>query len=103
MRKYNLPVSLTEKEKVIGGILNINQFAWIISGIVLGLAVFIISYFVINLFVAIILGLGYGVTGFPFAFYKKNGLTLFEYLSRKRKFNKKSKRLMNIRKGGDIC
>ena len=43
MRKYYIPPTIKEKEKIIGGILTLGQFAFLITGLVIGivLAVFI--------------------------------------------------------------
>ena len=47
---------------------------------------------IIALIIALPCGLGIGI---PFAFYKKEGLSLMEYLILKRGFKKKSKHLVN--------
>jgi len=98
MRMYTVPPDTKEKEKVIGGILNINQFFWILSGLVLGALVFASLFHVIGGTPALIVGFVFCFTGVPFAFYKKKGLTLYQYLKWKRKFKKKTKKLPNIRK-----
>lgn len=94
MRKYYIPPTIKEKEKIIGGILTLGQFAFLITGLVIGivLAVFI---FVItdSIEMAIILFLTGLSSGVPFAFYKKNGLTLLQYIKYKRKFVAKEKKL----------
>lgn len=99
MRVYNVPPNMNEKEKIIGGLLNINQFFWILGGLVFGASTFAVLFTLtkiagLSLFVAGI----FCLSGAPFALYKKKGLTLFEYLTLKRKFKKKVKKLPNQRK-----
>lgn len=90
---------MNEKEKVIGGILNINQFFWVLGGLVLGATVFGLFFTVTGMGgFSLFVGGVFCLSGTPFALYKKNGLTLFEYIVRKRKFKKKVKKLPNQRK-----
>lgn len=98
MRMYQIPPNMREKEKVIGGILNINQFFWILTGLILGALVFAITFGILGGTFAIILGVIFCFTGVPFAVYKKNGLTLFEFLKYRQKFKKKTKKLPNRKK-----
>lgn len=88
-----------EKEKVIGGILNINQFFWILTGLVVGASTFG-TVFALTGIGGLSLALGglLCLSGAPFALYKKNGLTLYQYIVLKRKFKKKVKKLPNQRK-----
>ena len=96
MRSYTIPADINEKEKIIGGILNINEFLWVLSGFVLGLIVFAALTPLLGQ-AAIVVGALVVPTGVPFVLVKKEGLTLFEYLKRKREFKSKVKRLPNIR------
>lgn len=89
---------MNEKEKIIGGILNLNQFFWVLGGLIIGAVVFALSFPVVGGTLSLILGALFCLTGIPFAVYKKNGLTLYQYITYKRKFNKKVKKLPNIRK-----
>jgi hypothetical protein len=90
---------MNEKEKVIGGILNLNQFFWILAGLVLGASVFALFFSLTRLGgLSLFIGAIFCLSGIPFAIYKKKGLTLYEYLTRKRKFKKKVKKLPNQRK-----
>jgi hypothetical protein len=99
MRVYTVPPDMKEKEKIIGGILNINQFFWILGGLVLGASVFALTFTLTKMGgFSLTLGGLFCLTGVPFALYKKNGLTLFQYITRKRKFKKKVKHLPNKRK-----
>lgn len=101
MRPHPVPPDMKEKEKVIGGLLNINQFFWVLGGLILGAIVFASTF---SLFGkgSLVLALPFCLTGLPFALYKKNGLTLYQYLYYKRKFKKKVHKLPNIRKEVDF-
>ena len=96
MAVYFMPPDVREKEKIVGGLFTWNQAGWLVGGFVLGLTTFVIMFSVSNvawlsLFFAILMG---SLT-LPFVFVKRSDLTLFQYLMRKRKFNKKSKHLIN--------
>jgi hypothetical protein len=98
MRVYQIPPDMNEKEKVIGGILNINQFFWVLGGLILGAIVFAGVFLILGAQIGAVMGLLACLSGFPFVIYKKNGLTLYQYLTYKRKFNNKVQKLANIRK-----
>lgn len=89
---------MNEKEKIIGGILNLNQFFWVLGGLILGASIFAMMFTVVGGTFALMLAFFFSLTGLPFALYKKNGLTLYQYLTRKRRFNKKAKFLPNKQK-----
>lgn len=94
----NVPADVREKEKIIGGMLTIGQFAWVIGGFVLGLASLAGLYMLTKTFlIAGPVGLMFACSGLPFAFYKKNGVDLPIYLIRKSKFKKKKHKLINKR------
>lgn len=99
MRVYVVPPDMNEKEKVIGGILNINQFFWILGGLILGAVVFAICFNLIGGTPALVVAGFCCLTGIPFVVFKKNGLTLYQYITYKQKFKRKTKKLPNIRKG----
>lgn len=94
MRTCRVPPDINEKEKVIGGILDINQFFWLLGGLLLGAGVFLICSSFMGKF-ALIPGGVFSLTGVPFVLIKPQDLTLFEYLKRKRVFKKKVKYLPN--------
>jgi len=89
---------MNEKEKVIGGILNINQFFWILGGLIVGALMFACLFPITGGTVALVIGFLFCFTGLPFAIYQKNGLTLYRYIYLKRKFKKKVQKLPNKRK-----
>lgn len=97
-RTYKVPPNMRIKEKIIGGILNINQFAWLAGGLLLGGVAFISLFPLIGAIPSVIVAILIIPVGTPFAFYKKNELTLFQYITLKRKFNKKTHKLPNKRK-----
>lgn len=98
-REYRIPADIHEKEKVIGGILTFGQFGWICMGAGIGIALFIFNYLTFkNAPLSLIMGLIGISTGLPFAFLKKGNLPLAIYFERKRNFNKKNKKIINIRK-----
>lgn len=94
MRKYYIPPTIKEKEKIIGGILTLGQFAFLIVGLIIGLALAIFIFAITkSIEMAVILFITGLSTGVPFAFYKKNGLTLVQYIKYKKKFIGKEKKL----------
>lgn len=97
MRSYSVPPDMNEKEKVIGGILDLYQFFWILGGLLIGALVFIALFPVFGRG-SLFFGILFSLSGVPFVVIKKEGLTLFEYLKRKKRFEKKSKYLPNKRK-----
>ena len=95
---YSVPADVREKEKIIGGLLTLGQFAWVGGGVLLGLASLAGMYMMTGTFIiAGPVGLMFACSGLPFAFYKKNGVDLPVYLVRKAKFKRKSKKLINKR------
>lgn len=97
-RTYDVPPDTSEKEKAIGGILTFGQFGWLIGGVVLGLLVYLVVYTITQ--TAIIGGffaVPVALTGVPFAFYKKYEMSLLKYLITKKKFESKTKELINKR------
>ncbi|MFF2531590.1 PrgI family protein [Brevibacillus sp. NPDC058079] len=98
MSSYQVPPDMNEKEKVIGGILNINQFFWVLGGLLIGAGAFALFAQIFGAAISLILAIPICLIGTPFAIYKKNGLTLYQYLTYKRKFKNKVHKLPNIRK-----
>lgn len=97
-RVYTVPADVREKERIIGGILTMGQFAWIVGGFLVGLASLSGVYLLTKTFViATPVGIMFAGTGLPFAFYKKNGVELPVYIKRKIKHSKKTHKLINKR------
>lgn len=97
MRSYSVPPDVNEKEKIIGGVLDLHQFFWILGGLLIGTLVFILLFPVFGKF-SLIFGVIFSFSGVPFVVVKKEGLPLFEYYKRKKSFDKKTKQLPNKRK-----
>ncbi|MCC0727207.1 PrgI family protein [Clostridioides sp. ZZV14-6045] len=100
MPRVNLmPPDTNEEEKAIGGLITFNQFFWLLGGFVLGIITYLIIIYSIKLqFIAIPMAIIVFLSSAPFAFFKKHDMPLFKYLSIKRKYNKKNKKLINRRK-----
>lgn len=99
MRKYYIPPTIKDKEKIIGGILTLGQFMFLIVGLVIGLVLGVLLYTLTkSIEIAIIAILAGLATGVPFAFYRKNGLTLTQYIKYKKRFIMKEKKLPKRRK-----
>lgn len=96
--KYKVPADMNIKEKIIGGVLTINQFGWLMLGLLIGGGVFACIFKLLGGVPAIICGLLVAPIGVPFAFCKKKELTLFRYLYLKREFKKKRKKIIYQRK-----
>lgn len=96
---YNLSPDVNGDEKAIGGILTFKQFFWLLAGFVIGLILFAIMFLVTKdiTFSIFFILIGIGLMC-PFAFIRKYDMTLFTYLKYKGKFQKKNKKLINMRK-----
>lgn len=95
MSLYVVPPDMKEKEKIVGGVLTIAQFAWLMLGLVVTGAIFALLFGLMKGY-ALILALPPGLAlGLPFAFYKKEELTLFRYLYLKSRHKRKNKSLPN--------
>jgi len=102
MATYIVPPDMKEKEKIVGGVLMISQFAWLMLGLLIAGIIFILLFSLMGIY-SLIIAFPIGLSiGLPFAFYKKNELTLFQYLTLKSKFEKKRKALPNLRSGGKL-
>ncbi|MBQ3420511.1 MAG: PrgI family protein [Romboutsia sp.] len=71
-RIHNVPADVREKEKIVGGLLTIGQFAWVLAGFLLGLASLAGTFLLTkSLWLSIPVGAMFSLTGLPFAFFKK--------------------------------
>ena len=93
----SIPPDMKEKEKIVGGLLNINQLLWVIAGGVFGAILFGMTFLLFSslIFSIILFVLGL-VTSLPFVFYKRNDLTLYQYLKYSYDFKMKTKELPNV-------
>lgn len=98
MAVYQVPPDMKEKEKIIGGLLNINQLLWLIAGFAIGATVFVMLFSFIGGIPALVIGGVFSLTTTPFIFVKKQDLTLFQYYRYKFAFKRKNHYLPNKRK-----
>lgn len=99
MPVYQVPPDTTQKEKVIGGLLDWTQFFWLLAGFASGmLTAFIVYYLTQSIPASGILAIFIFGLFVPFALVKKLEMPLFTYLMRKRALKKKTKKLINMRK-----
>ena len=95
-RTYEVPPDTSEKEKAIGGILTFIQFGWLIGGLVIAMLVFLLFYVPTRSYLlGGIFAVPVALIGVPFAFYKKYEMSFITFLLTKRKFDSKTKQLLN--------
>lgn len=94
MRNYYIPPEADEKEKIIGGIMTNGQLIIVVAGALLGAGFVGLTFNFIGAF-SLVPGILLASISVPFAFYKKDGLSLITIIRRRRKFNAKSKFLVN--------
>jgi hypothetical protein len=95
-RTYRMSADTSEKEKVIGGILTAAQGGWLALGGGIIAIILVTLAQIIPAAVALVIALPPGLlVGLSFAFYKKEGLTLFQYITLNHKFKSKSKIMLN--------
>ena len=93
---YKVSADISEKEKVIGGILTAMQGVYIGIGILITAFFFYVLQKALPNGVALIIGLFPGILfGYFFAFHKVGGLDFVTYLIYKRDMKKKTKQLQN--------
>lgn len=95
-RLYKVSADTSEKEKIIGGVLTLEQGIYLAVGGLMSTGFFLslmkVMPAMVALFVATVPG---AVFGLAFAFYQVEQLPLMSYLIYKRKFSKKSDYLIN--------
>lgn len=91
---HAMPPDTREKEKIIGGIMDIYQFGFFIAGL-LGCAIVTVSLFKYISWGSLLLGLPLIAVGCLFAFFKVGEMRLFTYLRYKIKYSKKTKCYVN--------
>lgn len=101
MQTYDMPPDTREKEKVIGGVLNINQFGWIVGGLIILLVIILTTYKFLGI-ISVFVGLPFVIIGIMFAVRKKNDMTYFQYLRYKRRYKKTIKYYINKQKRNGI-
>ncbi len=94
MRRYTIPPTIKEKEKVVGGILTMFEFLSLLLGVILALISYVFLSKVSHI-VGIIVGIVMLIISVSVAFVKIKGYSLLKYTILKIKFNKKDKILIN--------
>lgn len=98
MAIYHIPPDMKEKERIIGNVLTLNQFFWLLGGFGIGMVGFVFTFTLfhslpVSIFMLIV-GMGLSL---PFVFYKRGDLTLYQYITRRHRFLKKNHHLINKR------
>ena len=94
---YSVPASTNEKEKIVGGILTLNEVIWVGFGVLVFFIFSLLFFSSLKLF-SLLVGL---ILGSPFAAFgivKIHGVSLMTYIKRKRAFKKLNKRLPKKRR-----
>lgn len=86
--RHQVPADVRGKEKIIAGLLDIYQTLWIVCPLIIGAVVLLALFKILGLFSFVIV-IPIWVSGIPFALYKKEELSLFEYLKLKYQAKKK--------------
>ncbi len=95
-RVYRLSADTSEKEKAVGGILTFAQAGWVVLGLVVFAGAFTFLARIMDPSSALILAIIPGAAlAVPFAFWKRDGLTLTQYLIWDVKFHLRKKHLVN--------
>lgn len=95
-RLYKVSADTSEKEKAVGGILTFNQAGWLVLGLLIFGAIFLLVAQVLPPVLGLIIGAPPGIGfGCLFAFYRKEDIPFFTYLTYQRSFKKKSKQMVN--------
>jgi len=94
MQIYDMPPDTREREKIVGGIFDLYQLAWIAGGAVL-YAFHAIIMFRFFSYLSLVVGLVFIVWGFVFAIKKKDDLPYPRYLWLKFKHKRKTKYFVN--------
>lgn len=92
---YSMPPDTREREKIVGGILDITQLAWLLAGAGLYVINALIMFRFFGVF-ALIFGLIFIIWGAVFAFKKKDEMPYPTYLFLKIRFRHKKKFYINM-------
>lgn len=95
MIQHQMPPDTREREKIIGGLLDLGQLLWMLLGAGF-FGIFLFIFFPLLGMFSLILGLPFLIVGLCFAFKKVNNLTLFQYLKLKREYKHKVKGFANF-------
>lgn len=90
-----MPPDTREKEKIIGGIMDITQFSFVCAGLVICASITVALFKFVS-WLGFFLGFPFIVLGLVFAFKRVEEMTLYSYLKYKRRFKKKTKEYINV-------
>lgn len=97
MRQYDMPADTREKEKSIGGVLTFEQGGCIGGGTVIGFGfLLLMAKLTGTIIVGIIFLIPFPILGVVLAFKKKMDMPIYRYWLLKRKFDKKTHKLVHI-------
>lgn len=95
MTEFKTPTDISEKEKIVGGLLTAGQLIWIAVGVGITVGVGLLLSGImggVGFIIGAILGLP---TGIVFAFYKPHKIPMMQYLKLKMARRKNSPKLPN--------
>ena len=95
MTEFKTPTDISEKEKIVGGLLTAGQLIWIAVGVGITVGVGLLLSGImggVGFIIGAILGLP---TGILFAFYKPHKIPMMQYLKLKMARRKNSPKLPN--------
>lgn len=103
-RSYKMSADTREEEKILGGILTAKQGGWLALGFGITAIGIVSLQGLIGPIPALIISAPPGIAvGGIFAFKKKEGLSMFQYLRLKKGFQTKQKVLLNtLDEGSDL-
>lgn len=94
---YKIPPEVAEREKVIGGFLDLGQIIWLVIGLAIAALTFISTFAIFGSKGSLFISLFPIGVSLIFVFYKKEGLSYFTYLRYNWKHNQKTHYLPNVR------
>lgn len=94
MAVYNMPPDTREREKIVGGVLDLFQLLWIAIGAIL-YAIHAIIMFRFVSYICFFAGVPFLVFGFMFALRKKDDMPYPTYLKYKLIYNRKTRYYVN--------
>ena len=86
-----MPADIKEKEKIVKGILTLEQTFWIVGGGVVGVVCGFLVGALCGVGVGLVIGIAMAFSGVPFAFIRLYKMSLLAYLIESFKFKRKKK------------
>ncbi len=91
---YNMPPDTREREKIVGGVMDITQLAWLAAGFGLYVIHALIMFRFVN-WICLVVGIVFLVWGCIFAFKKKDDMPYPRYLRYKFLFKTRTRHFVN--------